>query len=223
MRWTRLFEEKLKQAAELTGAAYLVMGEPLPYGPAPSQEITVRAPELTPAFKAATVQRINISDWKNYQTVQGDVIEIIVDIDPVISSLLKGGAIITTPVLNWMSRYKWNPSGFLVTFIENVLNYSTEIGMMKSKIEFDRTQTKLASDYSYIRVVFKVISNAWPLVFVCTAILGVGAFTYLSIREVNKIIGDPGVPGLIETAGKSVTGLVTIILLVIGFMFLNKK
>lgn len=155
--------------------------------------------------KTGTEEYIIIKDYNNFTVKKGQIFEIVIDIPWIIQFLLRGGTIALTPAITWISSFKWDSKGFIIELTNRILNYSTDIGILKNKISVDPVKTRLSDDFSTLYFRFTILENAWQLAAVIVAILGVVGFLYFSVREVRLISGE--LPEILERGGSVLAGM----------------
>lgn len=167
---------------------------------------------------------ILISDWKNYQVQQGDILDIYVNVHPTLQKWLSHTSTLK-PALDWVLDHPyWSPGGILVQIINKVLNASTQVGLLKNKIKINEAASYMASDFSKFVIRVEILQNAWPLIIVCATILGAGAFLYFSIGKVEKILHpENGAEWLPLFVGGFSLGTVLTIVGAIVFLYVLRK
>jgi hypothetical protein len=140
-----------------------------------------------------------VTDWKNQQTFQGDIYTIVFDCSPTLQKFFT----LIYPLVGygipiWMLPYWRNSKGWLTAFSNQLLNYSSSIGVLKNKIRILDEGTGFKSNYEHLHISFQVIENSWPIYAVVAAILAICGL--LTVREVRLMKKGP-------VAGPSFLGL----------------
>lgn len=138
------------------------------------------------------IEVIKIADWKNYQTKKNDILEIDFNVLAPIPGILSGSkSYISDPLISWIAPFSSIGAGGVTgasawpkALINKVLSVVTPVGPLSAKIEIQWRYTYLFDNNTKLRVTFKVINNAWPILYFAGAV-GAIVFGYLTVREVR--------------------------------------